>query len=130
MERMLATTLLLVTMMTSDAQSIERPAPVRQTSPSTPLSKRFATLFPVDGSRTVAPPARQLDFSPRNRMADPRLLHQNRQEIICGLTVVRQSADIDPRIIVPPNRDVVPAVRRIEPDTCSYPSSGTPAPRR
>ena len=63
-------------------------------------------------------------------MADPRLLHQNRQEIICGLTVVRKSADIDPRIIVPTNRDVVPAVRRIEPDTCVPGYPGTPAPRR
>jgi hypothetical protein len=126
---MLATALLLVAMMAGDAQPIERPAPMRKTSPSTPLAKRFATLFPVDGSPTVAPPARQWDFSPRNRMADPRLLHQNRQEIICGLTVVRP-ADIDPRIIVPSDRDVVPAVRRIEPDTCSPAYPGTPPSRR
>jgi hypothetical protein len=126
---MLATALLLVAVMTSDAQSIERPAQVRETRPPGPLAKRFATLFPVDGSPAPAPAVQSWDFSPRNRMADPRLLHQNRQEIICGLTVVRQSADIDRRIIVPPTRGVVPNVRRIEPDTCAYPS-GTPAPRR
>ena len=127
---MLATALLLVAMMPGDAQSIEGPAQVRPTSPPALLAKRFATLFPVDGSPTPAPAVRSWDFPPRNRLADPRLLHQDRQEIICGLTVVRKSADIDPRIIVPAARGVVPNVRRIEPDTCAYPSSGTPAPRR
>jgi len=127
---MLATALLLVAVMTSDAQSIERPAQVRAATPSKSLAKRFSTLFPVDGSPTGAPPVRQWDVSPRNRLADPRRLHENRQEVICGLTVVRKSADVDPRIIVPPIPNLVPAVRRIEPDTCAYPSSGTPAPRR
>jgi len=126
---MLATALLVVAVMTSDGQSIDRPAHVREATPSKPLAKRFSTLFPVDGSSTVTPP-QQWDFSRRNRLADPRRLHENRQKVICGLTVVRKSADVDPRIIVPSNRDVVAAVRRIEPDTCVYPASGTPAPRR
>jgi hypothetical protein len=127
---MLTTGLLLVAVMMGDAQSIETPAPVRRPGPSTPLAKRFATLFPVEGSAPVRPATPQWDFSPRKQLSNPRILHQDRQEIICGLTVVRQSADIDPGIIVSPNRDVVPAVRRIEPDTCGSPASGTLSPRR
>jgi hypothetical protein len=108
---MLTTALLLAGLMTSEPQSIGRPAPVRPPSPSTPLTKRFATLFPVDGSSTTVAPA-------------PRLLHQDRQEIICGLTVVTKSADIDPRIIMPRNHLFVPAVRRIEPDVCRPANTG------
>jgi hypothetical protein len=123
---MLTTALLLAGLMTSEPQSIARPGPVvRKASEPAPLAKRFATLFPLDGSSTVAPAIFQNDFSPRNRMADPRLLHQDRQEIICGLTVVTKSADIDPRIIVlPRSRLFVPAVRRIEPDACRPADAG------
>ena len=59
---MLPTALLLVAMVTSDGQSLERPALVREPSPSGPLAKRFATLFPVDGSSTMAPPGPAVGF--------------------------------------------------------------------
>ena len=123
---MLTTALLLAGLMTSEPQSIARPGPVvRKASESAPLAKRFATLFPVDGSSVVAPALPQRDFSPRNRLVDPRLLHQDRQEIICGLTVVTKSADIDPGILLRPRNDLlVPAVRRIEPDACRPADAG------
>jgi hypothetical protein len=123
---MLTTALLLAGMMTGETQSIVRPGLVgRHASVSAPLAKRFATLFPLEGSSTVAPAIMATDFSPRNRRADPRLFHQDGQDIICGLTVVTKSADIDPRIIVlPRNPLLVPAVRRIEPDVCRPANTG------
>jgi hypothetical protein len=39
-------------------------------------------------------------------------------EVICGLTVVKKSAEIDPGIALPANRGAGIAVRRIEPDVC------------
>ena len=114
---MLATGLLLVAIMTSDAQAIETPALFRP-GQSAPLARRFATLFPVDGAVTVPPRSAPANVLPQHRLVDPRLLHQDRQEIICGLTVVTKSADIDPGILIRRNHTFVPAVRRIEPDAC------------
>jgi hypothetical protein len=39
--------------------------------------------------------------------------------VICGLTVIRKSADVDPAIVLPAARGTNPAVRRIEPDVCT-----------
>jgi hypothetical protein len=39
-------------------------------------------------------------------------------DVICGLTVVKKSAEIDPGIILRENRGVGIAVRRITPDAC------------
>jgi hypothetical protein len=106
---MLSTTLFLAQLVTS------KPAP---------LAKRFATLFPIAGSATPAPPPFR---SPGRAQPDPRNLHEDRPEIICGLTVVKKSPDVDPKILLEPNRGSGIPVRRIEPAATSC---GTPASRR
>lgn len=96
---MLVTTFLLVQLATS------RPAP---------LAVRFSTLFPIAGTvRSSSPPR----IVTRDRLIEaPRTLAEDRPELICGLTVVRKSAEIDPRILLQPYGGEGIAVRRIEPN--------------
>ena len=94
------------------------------TSKPAPLAKRFATLFPIAGSASPAPPPFR---SPGRTHPDPRTLHEDRPEVICGLTVVKKSPDVDPKILLEPNRGSGIPVRRMEPAATSC---GTPASRR
>jgi hypothetical protein len=113
---MLITTLFIAQLVTSKPTLVaSRPAP---------LATRFATLFPIAGSASPAPPP----FRSQDRaQPDPRNFREDRDEVICGMTVVKKSAEVDPRILLEPNRGAGVAVRRIEPDATSC---GTPASRR
>src|SRR5258707_15235827 len=65
---------------------VNQPAEVQKAGlvESTAVARRFASLF-------------------RIRAAEA-LRGEDRREVICGMTVVRKSPDLDPRIILPPDR--------------------------
>ena len=82
---------------------VDRPAEVQQAAvvKSTAVARRLASLF---RSRATV---------------NPRAVRgEDRREVICGLTIVRKSPDLDPRIIVPPDRGANLPARRVEPAAC------------
>ncbi len=78
---------------------VDQPAEVPQPGvvKSTGVARRLASVFRID---------------PQGLRAE------DRREVICGLTVVRKSPDLDPRIILPRDRGANLGARRVEPDTC------------
>jgi hypothetical protein len=110
------------------AQEIEPPRPMPVPSLTRPVENPvknkdpFGRLFPISSDDARAEiQARLWRSTPGKRMirangeARPA---EDEVEIICGLTVVRKSADVDPAIVMPATRGTNPAVRRIEPDVC------------
>jgi hypothetical protein len=57
----------------------------------------------------------RFQLPPANVLAARRALEQ--REIVCGMVVVRKSADDDPKIILPA-RETGAVIRRIEPQPC------------
>jgi hypothetical protein len=115
---MLAAALLVTALALAGSQPVQRTIPARApgTVPSGSLAKRFATLFPIGDAPRAGAPRRPL--TTHETPLDPRRLQNQRQEIICGLTVVRQSPDVDGGILLRGDHGVGLPVRRVESDAC------------
>ena len=85
----------------------------RVAAPSAPPTALYATRPQADGGVRVLrkhPPRR---IEPGSRSEVPEV------EIICGMRVIRKTADDDPKIVVKPDPDVRGAIRVIKPDVCT-----------
>jgi hypothetical protein len=79
-----------------------------------PFTRLFRPESDVSKAGVQAPRFRQV---PGKAAGGGRLANE-RVDIVCGLTVMRKSPDIDRGIALPASRGANIAVRRIEPDTC------------
>jgi hypothetical protein len=115
----------------SSGQEIATPQPPSKSTLATPTESKnpYARLFRFgsDDPKTHLQ-ARRFRTVPGKQPAranDGAPVEGESVEIICGMTVVRRSPQIDRGIALPASRGTGIAVRRIEPDTCgaSHPAS-------
>jgi hypothetical protein len=126
---MACTWLLTIALAAASTASQELPQPQPQTAPATTRAQTvknpYARLF--QGGQEASPkpaPAPFLQAIPGDRPyraiegTEGKLLRGESVEVICGLTVVKKSPQIDSGIALQANRGAGIAVRRIEPVAC------------